>query len=209
MGTLLEKLKIKEGMPVLILNAPSGYFTRLSLDPKINPIYLDLSSPGKFSFVQFFAHSSSYLEVFPKLLNRLESDGFLWLCYQKKNKSGWNDLTRDKGWDIVEKTGYRRVSLIAIDDDWAAIRWKKNEKVKASKKMHYPEIDTLNRLIHLPEDMKLALMNANLTEKFNKMSFTHQKEYIEAIVSARKPETRKSRIEKTIVKIKNQNKYTK
>lgn len=60
------------------------------------------------------------------------------------------------------------------------------------------EKDLEKRTVEVPKDFAEALQNADLTEVFAKLSFTHQKEYVRAIVEAKKEETRIRRIEKTI-----------
>lgn len=60
------------------------------------------------------------------------------------------------------------------------------------------EKDTEKRTVEIPEDLAEALKDANLTETFAKMSYTHQKEYVNAVNEAKKQETRVRRIEKTI-----------
>lgn len=60
------------------------------------------------------------------------------------------------------------------------------------------EKDTEKRTVEIPEDLTEALKEANLTETFAKMSYTHQKEYVNAVSEAKKQETRIRRIEKTI-----------
>lgn len=60
------------------------------------------------------------------------------------------------------------------------------------------EHDTEKRTVEIPEDFAQALKEADLTEVFNKMSYTHQKEYVNSINEAKKEETRIRRIEKMI-----------
>lgn len=60
------------------------------------------------------------------------------------------------------------------------------------------EKDTEKRTVEISEDLAEALKDANLTETFAKMSYTHQKEYVNAVNEAKKQETRVRRIEKTI-----------
>ena len=60
------------------------------------------------------------------------------------------------------------------------------------------EKDNEKRVVTVPEDFAEALEKTNLTEVFAKMSYTHQKEYVQAIEEAKKVETRVRRIEKTI-----------
>jgi len=58
--------------------------------------------------------------------------------------------------------------------------------------------DTEKRTVEIPEDFAKALKNNELTEAFAKLSYTHQKEYVNAINEAKKEETRIRRIEKAI-----------
>lgn len=58
--------------------------------------------------------------------------------------------------------------------------------------------DTDKRTVEVPKDFAEALQIAGLTEKFGKMSYTHQKEYVVSIIEAKKEETRVRRIKKAI-----------
>ncbi len=64
------------------------------------------------------------------------------------------------------------------------------------------EADETPRTIKPPADLARAL-KANLAAqaRWKQLSFTHQKEYVEAIEDAKKPETRARRIEKTIERL--------
>jgi hypothetical protein len=60
------------------------------------------------------------------------------------------------------------------------------------------EADTTPREVVLPTDAAKALKAARLTTAFGAMSYTHQKEYVNAIEEAKKPETRQRRIQAMI-----------
>ena len=65
------------------------------------------------------------------------------------------------------------------------------------------EEDTEPRFVEIPEDLIEALVkNTKVLEKFNDLSYTHKKEFVNWITGAKKPETRKRRIEKTVEMIK-------
>ena len=71
--------------------------------------------------------------------------------------------------------------------------------IKAGEKITVTiEKDTEKRTVELPADFAEALKKDGLTEAFSKMSYTHQKEYVNAINESKKPETRTRRIEKAI-----------
>lgn len=61
--------------------------------------------------------------------------------------------------------------------------------------------DTEKRTVEVPEDLAAALNKASLTDVFAKMSYTHQKEYVNAINEAKREETRVRRIEKAVEEI--------
>lgn len=60
------------------------------------------------------------------------------------------------------------------------------------------EKDTAKRTVEIPKDFADKLKENNLTDVFEKMSYTHRKEYVNAINDAKKEETRNRRIEKNI-----------
>ena len=61
------------------------------------------------------------------------------------------------------------------------------------------ERDDKARVVRTPPDLAQALKtNADARAAWNKLSFTHKREYAEAIRGAKKPETRARRVEHTI-----------
>ena len=61
--------------------------------------------------------------------------------------------------------------------------------------------DDEERKMLIPADLSKLLSKHKLKARFEKMSFTHQREYINWINDAKKPETRLARMEKTIAKL--------
>ena len=60
------------------------------------------------------------------------------------------------------------------------------------------ELDTDKREVTPPADLVKALKAAKAFEAWQKLSFTHQREHVEAIEGAKKPETRARRIENAV-----------
>ncbi|MFT3686238.1 MAG: YdeI/OmpD-associated family protein [Phycisphaerales bacterium] len=59
-------------------------------------------------------------------------------------------------------------------------------------------LDTEERTVEVPKDLKAALKAEGMLETFEAMSFTHKREYVEAVEDAKKPETRERRIDKCV-----------
>lgn len=71
--------------------------------------------------------------------------------------------------------------------------------IKAGEKITVTmEKDLEKRTVEVPKDLAEALKKEDLTKVFAKMSYTHQKEYVNAIAEAKKPETRARRIKNAI-----------
>ena len=59
------------------------------------------------------------------------------------------------------------------------------------------ELDTAPREVPLPEDLEAAMDDA-ARSAFDGLAFTHRKEWVRWVEEAKKPETRTTRIEKTV-----------
>jgi len=126
---LIKKLRIQSGQRVLILNAPSGYFDLLGDLPE--DVTVSESAGGDaYEFVQFFAKDSEDLKSLrPVALAAVAYDGLLWLCYPKKSSGVDSDLSREVVWEMMNGTGFRPVTQIAIDKTWSALRFRPEERV--------------------------------------------------------------------------------
>jgi hypothetical protein len=70
-----------------------------------------------------------------KLASLLEGDAILWFAYPKRSSKKYDsDITRDDGWQILGKLGFEGVRMVAIDDDWSALRLRKAEYIKTMKR---------------------------------------------------------------------------
>jgi bifunctional DNA-binding transcriptional regulator/antitoxin component of YhaV-PrlF toxin-antitoxin module len=63
------------------------------------------------------------------------------------------------------------------------------------------ERDTEKRTVEVPKDLAAALEKVNLQDVFSRLSYTRQKEHVNAINEAKREETRLRRIEKAVEQI--------
>ena len=61
--------------------------------------------------------------------------------------------------------------------------------------------DKEERVVEVPEEFRKLLKKHKLEQMFDKMSFTHKKEWVLWITGARKEETKLARMEKAIEKL--------
>ena len=72
---------------------------------------------------------------------------------------------------------------------------RKNAKVGPGDRieLHLRE-DVRARTVDVPADLMAALKKAGLIESFDALSFTHRKEWVNALLDAKRPETRAKRV---------------
>jgi hypothetical protein len=61
--------------------------------------------------------------------------------------------------------------------------------------------DDQPRVVTVPADLRAAIEEAGLLDRWERLSYTHQRENVEAVESAKKPETRTRRIEGVIARL--------
>jgi uncharacterized protein YdeI (YjbR/CyaY-like superfamily) len=68
------------------------------------------------------------------------------------------------------------------------------------------ELDAKARTITVPKDLRATLSRLPaLQSLFSAISYSHKKEYIDWIAEAKRPETRKARVEKTLKMLNDKN----
>jgi hypothetical protein len=83
-------------------------------------------------FVQVFVRDSAELErLAPSAIAALKPDGLLWVCYPKGGSKAGTDLNRDVLWKLMEDRGFAGVTLVAIDSEWSAMRFRPPDRVGA------------------------------------------------------------------------------
>lgn len=121
--TIAQKLLIKAGRTVLLVNAPRGYQMLLGKLP-VGVKLLKTTKPA--DVVQVFVASRQELEAqLPKLKPLVNAGGLLWVTYPKGTSKKFKaDIHRDTIHACGKTLGLEGVALIAIDDDWSAMRFK-------------------------------------------------------------------------------------
>ncbi len=122
MNPVLKKLFYKGQSPVLLLGAPAEFKkTAAAFGSKPHA-----SPKGRYDFVLAFAYSLSDAEKIAKTASKaLSEKGIFWMAYPKGTSKKYKaDINRDTGHALMEKKGFMGISLVAIDEDWSAMRYK-------------------------------------------------------------------------------------
>jgi hypothetical protein len=118
-SALATKMKLKPGGHAAIIAAPADYLKDLSPLPSGVKISSDLK--GKFDWIQLFVKSRSELEkLAPRALKALKPESTLWISFPKGSSNIQTDLTRDKGWESLQKSDLKWITLISVNETWSA-----------------------------------------------------------------------------------------
>ncbi|MHA6249516.1 YdeI/OmpD-associated family protein [Pontibacter sp. CAU 1760] len=204
MPELYKKLQLKPGHTLLLLHAPKEIEVMLQ-ESGTNVTSLDtLPTSSIYDAVLVFVGSTQQVEQdAASALVLLQPEGVLWIAYPKKTSGIKTDLTRDKGWEAMAALGYEPVRQVAIDEVWSALRFRPRAERKATSMfgVDLPGIDRKTKTVTVPDDMQQALEEAEVVDVFNQLAFTHRKEYVVAVLQAKRPETRASRIQKVVAQL--------
>ena len=204
-STLAQKLRIKDGFVLLAIHAPDDFKKKMNIKD------VTITSSGKnVDQIHWFVQTRNGMEKeLPDVLKKLKDDMLCWIYYPKGSSKIQTDLSRDKGWDqLLKIKELQWVSLISFDDTWSAFAIRKNSKTDVKeekpneKRAIFDYIDAKNKTIRLPDDFESELnKKKKQLEFFNQLSFTNKKEYVEWIVSAKKDETRQTRVKESIERL--------
>lgn len=205
--TIAQKLRIKEGDILFPVNAPSDFKKHLGTLPakaKISSV-----AKGANSLHWFVLNRAQLEKELNSVLKLVKGDVMLWIYYPKGSSEIQTDLTRDKGWEkLLSHKEMHWISLVSFDDTWSTFACRlKNEtdkKKDANPKVReiFNYIDAAKKTVRLPDDLAAALKKNKKQESFfNALSFSCKKEYVEWIITAKRPETRTARVSGTLERL--------
>ncbi len=208
--SLPDKLRIKPGFTLLTLHAPDNFIKGLG---KV-PAGVTITNKGtKADQDHWFVLNGTQLEKeMSTVMKMVNQEVSVWVYYPKGTSKIQTDLTRDKGWDCLLAEGDKLtwISLISFDNTWSVFGFRaktETDKRKEAKPKEIREIfnwvNPSTKEVKLPDDVAAAFKkNKAESDYFNKLAFTHKKEYLEWIVTAKKVETRLKRVEGMMGKLK-------
>ena len=136
LNPVIKKLQYKLQEEVLIVDAPAAFKDVLADWKKTAKIYTAASGKKTFSFALIFVIIEADIKkAAANYIKLLEPDAVSWMVYPKKtSKKHTSDISRDNGWSALGELGYEGVSMVSVDDDWSAFRFRKSNYIKTMKR---------------------------------------------------------------------------
>jgi hypothetical protein len=121
------------GTRIFVLHAPPGIAHEVEEMMSVARVSSRLPATPTVEFVMAFVTRQKQVDdLVRKIVPLMCSDGVLWFAYPKgTSKRYLCEFNRDSGWKELGKFGYEGVRMVAIDEDWSAIRFRKAEHIKS------------------------------------------------------------------------------
>ena len=132
MTPLFTKLNLGSHREILVVDAPASFEPELAALDGVT-ISRDAKKTKSIAFAIVFVKTLAEVAAAAKLLPRAVGDAIVWLAYPKGTSKRYKcEFNRDNGWATIEAAGFESVRMVAIDEDWSAIRFRRSEFVKSS-----------------------------------------------------------------------------
>ena len=128
------KLQLKDQTEILVLNSPATFEQELA---GLRGVQIHRQFPaGHVVFALAFMTKRVELERYARgLANHVDGDAVVWVAYPKGSSRRYSsELGRDAGWQPLGHLGYEPVRMIAIDEDWTGLRFRRAEHIKTMKR---------------------------------------------------------------------------
>ncbi|MCF2445695.1 hypothetical protein L0657_17155 [Dyadobacter sp. CY345] len=132
MDAVFKKLNLKNQKDVIVLNAPESFKINLESIRDEATVITSLKDLSVIEFILIFVTKQSEIDaVIPLIAPLLKGDALLWMCYPKGTSKKYKcDFNRDTGWTIMGNYDLEPVRMVAIDEDWSALRFIKVDFIK-------------------------------------------------------------------------------
>ena len=118
---LAQKLGIKAGQKVVIIDGPAAY--RKLLAPLPEPVSFSTKVDSGATFIHLFVSERKTLEKELRRLRKLIADtGILWVSWPKKSSGVATDVTEDVIRQVALPLGFVDVKVCAVDQTWSGLK---------------------------------------------------------------------------------------
>ncbi len=123
---LVDKLGIREGFRISLIDAPPNYAATLGRLPRnvaLAKLAPATGAASELDFIQVFTEARRQLETkLPLLKSRLSPQGMLWVSWPKGASKVQTDLNENIVREIALKNGLVDVKVCAVDEVWSGLK---------------------------------------------------------------------------------------
>jgi hypothetical protein len=131
---VFKKLNLGEHAEIAVFNVPKSFELELARLKGVK-ILRDPKKPKAVGFGLAFVAAQAELDRLSAILGAASlGDAVLWFAYPKGTSKRYAcEFNRDTGWQLIRDAGFESVRMVAIDEDWSAVRFRRLEYVNRSR----------------------------------------------------------------------------
>ncbi len=136
MDALLKKMNLKENEKVLLVNVPKNLGTLTEAFKTQASVKTKTKASDEFTFTLAFVTKQAEVDDLTATIAPLtKGDAAIWFAYPKGTSKNYKcEFNRDTGWKVLGELGFEPVRMVAIDEDWSALRFRRAEFIKQMKR---------------------------------------------------------------------------
>lgn len=126
-----DKLNLKDHKQIVVLNAPESFEPELKALRGVT-VVRDLTKTGEIEFSLVFVTQQKEVDTLGKAIaKKAQGDAVVWFAYPKgSSKKYKSEINRDSGWKVMGDAGFEPVRMVAIDEDFSAVRFRRVDFIK-------------------------------------------------------------------------------
>jgi len=129
MTPLFKKLNLTTQPEICVLDAPDSFEREIKA---LAGVGVQRTPKRGIGFVIAFAVTQADVDkASRRIASATKGDAIVWMAYPKSTSRKYTcEFNRDSGWSVLGKEGFEPVRMVAIDEDWSALRFRRVEFIK-------------------------------------------------------------------------------
>jgi hypothetical protein len=125
------KLNLTDEDEIVVLGAPDSFASEIKALKSVK-VRTRLAGVKRMPFVLAFATKQKEVDALASAVGKLaEDDAVVWVAYPKGSSKKYTcEFNRDSGWASMGGQGFEPVRMVAIDEDWSALRFRRVDFIK-------------------------------------------------------------------------------
>jgi hypothetical protein len=131
MSAVFKKLNFKGQTDIGVVNAPASFEPEIATLRGVS-VQRSLAAGAPLAFSLVFVTKQPEVDGLAKAIaKRTVGDAVVWFAYPKQSSKKYeSEIDRDHGWAALGAAGFEPVRMVAIDEDWSAVRFRRVDFIK-------------------------------------------------------------------------------
>ena len=129
--TVFQKMNLKDQDAILVLDAPASFEPELKALKGVTVHRAPDGVKGIGFFLAFVTSQPETDKAARLAAGKTAGDAVVWLAYPKGTSKRYRStINRDSGWKGMGAAGFEPVRMVAIDEDWSGLRFRRADFIK-------------------------------------------------------------------------------